>query len=272
MTAINGTQVPFRFSFEEVDDLFWMELVRANWKLVGYIGISYVLAIFALQRLMRDRAPFQLKWPLFCWNASLSVFAIFGFVRTLPGFLDILGRGNGLYESVCTASLLNVPIACWTLMFSLSKFWELGDTLFIVLRKKPLIFLQWYHHVVTMTVTWIVAPFLEPVVRWYIVLNFGVHSLMYPYFALRGLGKQVPSWVAYLILTLEIAQMIIGFSVNMLSMYYQKLGYPCVRHPLSIQLFGLLYGSFLLLFGKLFYDYIFEKRRRKNGKLETKMD
>ena len=32
----------------------------------------------------------------------------------------------------------------WTFMFALSKVPELGDTLFIVLRKQPLIFLHWY--------------------------------------------------------------------------------------------------------------------------------
>ena len=31
----------------------------------------------------------------------------------------------------------------WTFMFVLSKVPELGDTIFIVLRKQPLIFLHW---------------------------------------------------------------------------------------------------------------------------------
>lgn len=32
----------------------------------------------------------------------------------------------------------------WTWLFVLSKLPELGDTIFIVLRKQPLIFLHWY--------------------------------------------------------------------------------------------------------------------------------
>lgn len=34
----------------------------------------------------------------------------------------------------------------WTWLFCLSKLAELGDTIFIVLRKRPLIFLHWYSH------------------------------------------------------------------------------------------------------------------------------
>jgi hypothetical protein len=65
--------------------------------------------------------------------------------------------------------------AYWALLFILSKFIELGDTVFIVLRKRPLIFLQWYHHLITMVVAWIVGPFLEPITRWYTIMNYGVH-------------------------------------------------------------------------------------------------
>lgn len=42
----------------------------------------------------------------------------------------------------------------WSTMFVLSKVPELGDTLFIVLRKQPLIFLHWYHHATVLVYSW----------------------------------------------------------------------------------------------------------------------
>lgn len=51
---------------------------------------------------------------------------------------------------------------------------------------------------------------------------------MYPYFAARALGIKVPSKFAKFITTLQFTQMVIGFTVNMTSMYYQrKFYFPC---------------------------------------------
>lgn len=145
------------FSWEEIDILWWQDLVGANWKWAVYAGAIYIVTIFGLQAYMRNRPAFELKMPLFWWNFVLGVFSIIGFVRTMPGFLAVLSDKNGFYNTICSKKGLDIPTAFWILLFILSKFWELGDTVFIVLRKRPLIFLQWYHHVVTMSVVWILG-------------------------------------------------------------------------------------------------------------------
>uniref|UniRef100_A0A670ITT2 Elongation of very long chain fatty acids protein n=1 Tax=Podarcis muralis TaxID=64176 RepID=A0A670ITT2_PODMU len=55
---------------------------------------------------------------------------------------------KGLKQSVCDQSFYNGPVSkFWAYAFVLSKAPELGDTIFIVLRKQKLIFLHWYHHI-----------------------------------------------------------------------------------------------------------------------------
>lgn len=45
--------------------------------------------------------------------------------------------------------------------------------------------------------------------------------------------------------------------------FYLETGTDCIRYPISIQLFGMVYGSFILLFGKLFYDSVIKAGRRQ---------
>lgn len=156
------------FSFEFLDPFWWHEFLKTRYYYAIYAAIAYMTIIFGLQSWMRNRAPFNLKTPLFLWNFGLGIFSIFGFFRYLPGFMIMMSQPNALYNSICVRRDLTVPVAYWSLMFAISKFVELGDTVFLLLRKKPLKFLQWYHHLVTMAVTWILGKYLY----WKMILNF----------------------------------------------------------------------------------------------------
>ena len=43
-------------------------------------------------------------------------------------------------------------VILWMSFFTVSKIFELGDTFFVVVRKRPLILLHWYHHVTVLCV------------------------------------------------------------------------------------------------------------------------
>ena len=60
-------------------------------------------------------------------------------------------------DTVCTIPTNawgNGPTGLWVMLFIFSKIPELIDTAFIVLRKKPLIFLHWYHHITVLLFCW----------------------------------------------------------------------------------------------------------------------
>lgn len=50
------------------------------------------------------------------------------------------------------------------------------------------------------------------------------------------------------------------------------MGHDCVRDPFTIKVFNMVYGSFILLFGKLFYDSVYKAGREKKEKMKMKMN
>lgn len=145
------------FAFEEVDLRNLHLMMRLNWKFALYFGPAFILTIFGLQKWMKERPAYQLRMPLFLWNFGFGLFSIAGFARMAPTFLFVLSKPGGFYRSICIAEDMSNPMLHWISLFILSKFVELGDLIFVVLRKRPLKFLQWYHHLVSLVCTWLLG-------------------------------------------------------------------------------------------------------------------
>ena len=122
------------------------------------------------------------------WSMFLAMFSIMGAARTLPEFMHTLYT-HGFYHSLCIPSFIEQDRVSgfWTWMFVLSKVPELGDTIFIVLRKQKLIFLHWYHHITVLIYCWYSFSQYTAPARWFVVMNFIVHSIMYTYYAFKAL-------------------------------------------------------------------------------------
>lgn len=84
---------------------------------------------------------------------TLSSFSIIATLRYGEEFVYVL-RNRPFYHSVCYSTNPSSAAAFWACCFALSKVAELFDTVFVVLRKKPLIFLHWYHHAVVLVYVW----------------------------------------------------------------------------------------------------------------------
>lgn len=68
---------------------------------------------------------------------------------------------------------------------------------FLHFRKRPLRFLQYYHHVATMWFCWIACARRLESGGAYVVMNFFVHAIMYSYFMCAALHIRWPSWLRY---------------------------------------------------------------------------
>lgn len=244
----------YAFDFEEnfVYDTSqqWM---AENWITAFYWSLGYLLVIFGLKAWMRNRAPFNLRRLLQLWNVALATFSIMGTIRVWPEMAYIF-KSHGFISTICQATDAKTArvFGLWVWLFTLSKVVELGDTLFIVLRKQHLMFLHWYHHITVLIFTWYSYPQLISTARWYVDMNYMVHSLMYTYYAFRAFGYKVPRKVAMAVTSSQLLQMVLGGYVSYVAYQKKMAGEQCYISPWTSTLAVVMYGSYFMLFAHFF--------------------
>ena len=141
---------------------------------------------------------------------------------------------------------------------------ELIDTLFIVVHKKKLIFLHWYHHVTVLLYCWHSYVTSSPTGVFFCAMNYGVHSIMYFYYFLMAI-KIKPPW-AMLITTLQISQMIVGVILTVLGFVYVGSSPNCWISTENNRAAFCMYGSYLALFLQFFVSRYFGGKKVKSKK------
>lgn len=218
-----------------------------------YLSVGYLLCIFGIQRFMEHRPAYKLQVLLILWNSFLTLFSVFGAIRAFTELVYVL-QTFGVTHSLCSQDYLHRGvIEFWACAFTFSKALELIDTIFVVLRKGRLIFLHWYHHVTVLMFTWYAYVNGIGACRWFMVMNFTVHALMYAYYGLRAANIRVPRQVSVTITTMQILQMMIGMTVSVAELYFLRTG-QCAESSKSTLYFAIaMYFSYLILFLNFFY-------------------
>lgn len=145
---------------------------------------------------------------------------------------------------------------------------ELIDTVFIVIHKKPLIFLHWYHHISVLLYCWHSYVQKSPVGILFCVMNYAVHALMYFYYFLMAIHCK-PKWLnAFWITVAQISQMIVGVAVTIVGWILMlRVKIPGCWLTSDNNLAALvMYGSYLTLFVQFFVQRYFGKTTHKSGK------
>ena len=223
-----------------------------NWSVALYVSAVYVLFVLIGQRVMSNQKGLGLRSLMFCWNLMLAVFSIMGTIRCLPEFVHMI-RNSGLESSYCNSSYYyDVRLTFWYWLFVWSKVIELGDTVFIILRKQTLISLHWIHHVLTLSYAFFVIGEAPASARWMVNMNFAIHSVMYTYYALKAVRIRIPRKIAMTITVAQIVQMLFGLYINYRAFSMRLEGKHCDT-SLSASSSGLfIYGLFFLLFINFF--------------------
>ena len=112
---------PNMFSFEASFNKEYGRRFVDDMKHVSVIcSVVYVILLYYGRRYMLSREPFVLRGPLIVWNVILTVFSLFGAMRTLPELLHSLYH-HGWAHSICDASIYGGGTGFWVFLFTLSK-------------------------------------------------------------------------------------------------------------------------------------------------------
>jgi len=218
----------------------------------------YFVVVFWLPGVLAEHdVRFNLRRQMIMWNLLLAGFSTFGASRTVPHLLKGL-REQGFEGTVCNdgAWFLNGTSGFWVMLFIYSKMPELVDTLFLVLKRRPVILLHWFHHCTVLLFCWHGYHTKAGPGMWFATMNFCVHSIMYFYYAMMATRwcKGLLNAIAPLITLLQILQMVGGMVVVVTAVRKLNRDGVCDADPSNLKLGFAMYASYFVLFFMLFWS------------------
>ncbi|KAI9226093.1 MAG: fatty acid elongase [Piptocephalis tieghemiana] len=222
----------------------------------------YLVVIFGGQFLMRRyvEKPMRLLNISRIHNIFLSLGSAILFGLMVQEVLPIIVN-HGLYHAMCDTTAWTQRLEVLYYINYLFKYYELLDTVLLVLKKKPLDFLHYYHHSMTLSLCFFQLQGRTSVSWAPIILNLFVHIIMYYYYFLSSFGIR-PWWKKHLT-SLQITQFVIDIGI----IYFCTYNYWASAYYPSLPNMGTCAGtetaaffgcfsisSYLLLFVQFFIE------------------
>jgi hypothetical protein len=145
---------------------------------------GYALTVLALKQVMKTRklgpdTRKTLSKIIYLHNVLLCLAsATMGIIFVYETWAD--GRYNSWEDAACRVTPNRGLYGLTSYFFLWSKVWEFADTIFLCLLNKPVIFLHFWHHMTTFTMSAVVVNFP---VGGFSHINCWIHTLMYFHFA-----------------------------------------------------------------------------------------
>jgi len=245
----------------DYDPLPMLETMKESSWLPIVAVVFYLTAIVVGKKAMADRDALK-GWrsTMALWNMCLAVFSFMGTIRLLPYAMHNMFN-MGAEEVFCHNARETFAFGStglWVQLFALSKFPELIDTFFIVINKRNLIFLHWYHHLSVVLVCWNSYVNEQPCAVYFCLLNYWVHSIMYFYYFLTTIRvHKNPTWKWIMpnpifITFFQISQMVIGVTMTAAGFYFYATVPKCNVTTQNMVVVSLMYASYLFLFCQFF--------------------
>lgn len=187
----------------------------------AFAGVAgYLFVLYALHKYVRDDSlKNKLRVAFGIHNATLS-FASAVLLVLLVCELWSMAVLSSVWDVYCDAQgkFVGAPVYFYYYVNYLFKWWELLDTVFLVLRRSRIRFLHVYHHAATLLLC-MSQIWTESCMQWVpISLNLFVHVFMYFYYAADAFGYDM-KWIKRNITTLQITQFVIDLVACLYPLY-----------------------------------------------------
>lgn len=250
----------------EIEKMFtpdqYYYILSQYWVTPIIVVILYLTLIRLGTKWMEDRKPMQVKRLLFIWNSLLAFYSIWATYR-LANSVTFHLRHKGIRAILCTLTTDDADnvSAFHAFLFVMSKILEMGDTLFLIVRKRQMLFLHWYHHATVLLLSWLSIVDLAPTSMVFATVNVAVHSFMYTYYALASIGYRIPKRISIGITVMQISQMVIGIVAQSASFYTSQVDSTCRCPSKTLIAAFTIYGSYFALFVHFFvHRYVFSSK------------
>jgi len=213
------------------------------------------------------------KTSMIIYNVIMAVFSLACFVATTTALGWDYGYGApllaltgdkpvALYTDTCPSPLFSSKLFMFAMKgFYYSKYVEYLDTVWLVLKGKPVSFLQTFHHFGAPWDIYLGLVFQNEALWIFMFLNAFIHTIMYTYYAMTAAGISYPA--KPLITLMQIVQFVAGFTV-----VWPYKDISCFRADKGMMLswvFNYMYvGGVLFLFMNFFYMDNFGKKGKKS--------
>jgi len=242
-----------------------VKTTRNIWWLAYAASAAYLVSLWGGIEYMKNKKAFDLKGPLALWNLILAAFSFIGMMRTVPWLLLMMTTYGWTY-SLCR--MANASYGCgacglWVLLFVYSKYAELLDTAFLVLRKRRVSFLHWYHHCSVLLYCWHAYVWESPTGIHFVAMNYTVHAIMYFYYFLAGVCAKPPKWALF-VTVLQLLQMAGGIVVTLCHLSILMFGSVenCDGHTPNLNAALGMYATYFGLFAQFLVARYCKKRNK----------
>ena len=238
----------------------WKWTMDTNEAILFQVGVCVVYAIMVatLQGMTKSESYQPPKWLdgiRFMHNIMLSLVSLFMLIVQLTHMYE-----QGRFENWQTIACINTPntglYGFANFVYLASKVWEWADTVFLILTKKDVIFLHYFHHMTTFTMAAVVHNFP---VGGYCFLNCFVHAIMYMHYAFPV------RWARSLITSTQLTQFVIVISIHTYGYLNPSTCFDMAPVFLEWAFNEAVVAGFFLLFVNFFIQQYLVKGKKKSN-------